>query len=33
VVAHVDGEERFFDPTAELNASNKSDSYSALRFY
>ena len=33
VVAHVDGEERFFDPTAELNASNKSDSYSALRWY
>ena len=33
VLAHVDGEERFFDPTAELNASNKSDSYSALRFY
>ena len=33
VLAHVDGEEIFFDPTAELNASNKSDSYSALRWY
>lgn len=33
VMARVDGEDIFFDPTAELNASNKSDSYSALRWY
>ena len=33
VMAIVDGEEKFFDPTAELNASNKSDTYTTLRFY
>ena len=33
VMVYLDGEEIFFDPTAELNASNKSDSYSALRWY
>lgn len=33
VVAWVDGEDIFFDPTAEKNASNKSDSYTTLRWY
>lgn len=33
VMAVVDGEDKFFDPTAELNASNKSDTYTTLRFY
>ena len=33
VMAIVDGEEKFFDPTAEMNASNKSDTYTTLRFY
>jgi transglutaminase-like putative cysteine protease len=33
VVAVVDGEERFFDPTAELQASNKNDTYTTERYY
>lgn len=33
VMAVVDGEDKFFDPTAEMNASNKSDTYTTLRFY
>ena len=33
VLAVVDGEDVFFDPTAEKNASNKSDTYTTLRFY
>ncbi|MBQ6060374.1 MAG: transglutaminase domain-containing protein [Clostridia bacterium] len=33
VMAWVDGEDIFFDPTAEKNASNKSDSYTILRWY
>ncbi len=33
VMAWVDGEDIFFDPTAEKNASNKSDSYTTLRWY
>ncbi len=33
VVASVDGEEIFFDPTAEKNASNKADTYTTLRWY
>lgn len=31
--AEVDGEERFFDPTAELNAIAKPEEYSLERFY
>ena len=33
VVAVVNGEERFFDPTAELNASSKSGTYTTERYY
>ena len=33
VMAVVDGEDVFFDPTAEKNASNKSDTYTTLRLY
>ena len=33
VVAVVNGEEKFFDPTAELNASNKNETYSTERYY
>ena len=33
VLAVVDGEDVFFDPTAELNASNKSETYTTLRWY
>ena len=33
VVAVVNGEERFFDPTAELNASSKTDTYTTERYY
>ena len=29
----VDGEERFFDPTAELDASSKTDTYTTERWY
>ncbi len=33
VVAVVNGEEKFFDPTAELNASSKTDTYTTERYY
>ncbi len=33
VMAVVDGQETFFDPTAELNASNKTDTYTVDRWY
>ena len=33
VLAVVNGEDVFFDPTAELNASNKSETYTTLRWY
>ena len=33
VLAVVDGEDKFFDPTAELNASNKTDTYTTERWY
>lgn len=33
VVAVVNGEEKFFDPTAELNASNKNETYTTERYY
>ena len=33
VVAVVNGEEKFFDPTAELNASSKTETYTTERFY
>ena len=33
VVAVVNGEEKFFDPTAELNASSKSETYTTERYY
>ena len=33
VLAVVNGEDVFFDPTAELNASNKADTYTTLRWY
>ena len=33
VVAVVNGEETFFDPTAELNGSSKTDTYSTERYY
>ena len=33
VLAVVNGEDKFFDPTAELNASNKADTYTTERWY
>ncbi len=33
VVAVVNGEERFFDPTAEMSASNKNETYTTERYY
>ena len=33
VVAVVNGEEKFFDPTAELNASSKASTYTTERYY
>ena len=33
VLAVVDGEDRFFDPTAELDASSKTDTYTSERWY
>ena len=33
VLAVVNGEDVFFDPTAELNASSKSETYTMLRWY
>ena len=33
VVAVVNGQEKFFDPTAELNASSKTDTYTTERYY
>ena len=33
VVAVVNGKNEFFDPTAELNASSKTDSYTTERYY
>ena len=33
VLAVVDGEDTFFDPTAELNATNKTDTYTTERWY
>ena len=33
VVAVVNGEDRFFDPTAELNASSKTETYTTERYY
>ena len=33
VVAVVNGEEKFFDPTAELNASSKTATYTTERYY
>ena len=33
VLAVVDGEDKFFDPTAELNASSKTDTYTTERWY
>ena len=33
VMAVVNGEEKFFDPTAEMNASSKNDTYSTERYY
>ena len=33
VVAVVNGEEKFFDPTAELNASSKTETYTTERYY
>ena len=33
VVAVVNGEEKFFDPTAELDASNKNETYTTERYY
>ena len=33
VVAWVNGEERFWDPTAELNASSKKETYTTERYY
>ena len=33
VVAVVNGDERFFDPTAELNASSKTETYTTERYY
>ena len=33
VVAWVDGEEKFWDPTAELNSSSKKETYTTERYY
>ena len=33
VVAVVNGDNRFFDPTAEMNASSKNEQYSTERYY
>ena len=33
VVAVVNGEEKFFDPTAEMDASNKNETYTTERYY
>ena len=33
VVAVVNGEEKFFDPTAELNANSKTETYTTERYY
>ncbi len=33
VLAVVDGEDKFFDPTAELNASSKTEQYTTERWY
>ena len=33
VLAVVDGEDKFFDLTAELNASSKTDTYTTERWY
>ena len=33
VVAVVNGEEKFYDPTAELNASSKTETYTTERYY
>lgn len=33
VVAVVNGQEKFFDPTAELSASSKTDKYTTERYY
>ena len=33
VLAVVNGEDKFFDPTAELNASSKTDTYTTERWY
>lgn len=33
VLAVINGEDVFFDPTAEMNASNKADTYTTLRWY
>ena len=33
VMAVVNGEDKFFDPTAELNASSKTDTYTTERYY
>ena len=33
VVAVVNGKEQFFDPTAELNASSKTETYTTERYY
>ena len=33
VVAVVNGENQFFDPTAEMNASSKTDTYTTERYY
>ena len=33
VVAVVNGEEKFFDPTAEMSASNKNETYTTERYY
>ena len=33
VTAVVNGQEKFFDPTAELNASSKTDTYTTERYY
>ena len=33
VLAVVNGKDRFFDPTAELNASSKTETYTPERYY
>ena len=33
VLAVVNGEDKFFDPTAEKNATSKTDTYTTERFY